>query len=115
MKMLGFLKSWFLSRELVALSFRSDFEGVEASKVSRLLESVAQQYQHRFTRPRDMSTVPDLEMRDALARIWELSRERYRDDRQGRLAWHRVMASCNTLYTQCVGAQTSSQAKRRAA
>ncbi|WKZ57194.1 MAG: hypothetical protein QY326_00605 [Bdellovibrionota bacterium] len=113
--MLGVIKSWFQTRELVALSYRKDLSAIEPVALLRLLEVVSHYYQSREAALFEVARTPDIEMRDALARIWELARDRYRVERASRLAWHRVMANCNSLYEQCGGMPVKAPISRQRA
>lgn len=97
--MFNSVKHWLLVRELLRLSQLDSFESATPTSLILLLERYA------ISKVRNNLETDPLE-HHALTIIWSHSKREFQKDKENRIGWHKVMASCNALQEPYTGSFT---------
>lgn len=94
------IRHWIAVRELLSLASKASLSEFEPDVVVRLLHNFARSSAAGSKGSSQLSSAQLSQAREAVIRIWELSRQEYLSDSTRRARWHLVMASCSCMYEQ---------------
>ncbi|MBX7145329.1 MAG: hypothetical protein K1X79_12830 [Oligoflexia bacterium] len=94
------IRHWIAVRELLALANKASLVDFDPDAVVRMLHSFARSSSGSNKGSTHLTSSQLTQAREAVIRIWELSRQQYMSDNSRRARWHLAMASCSCMYEQ---------------